>query len=251
MVSEVNTDLLGFFVGGLFGAALLLSGLALPDKIIGTLRLKDFHAFRVIGVFLIVGMLGVWFLDMAGIAHFSIKGANLLSNLIGGALLGIGFGLTGYCPGTGLAAAATGRLDALVTVVGMFFGALAFIFLYPVIMERIEPLYNYGKVTLDDVTVVPRAVWVWGLVVVGTLLLWLTRPRHAPAPKPYETGEHPGQTAAVPPVEQPVQTSLTPPMELTVEEKPLPQEPLAQEFEQEMPEDEKPFGPDETEEPLM
>ena len=238
METQVNTDILGFFVGGLFGAALLLSGLALPDKIIGTLRLKDFHAFRVIGVFLIVGILGVWFLDMAGIAHHSIKPANLLSNLIGGALLGIGFGLTGYCPGTGLAAAATGRLDALVTVIGMLFGALAFILLYPVIMPRIEPLYSYGKVTLPDVTVVPHAVWVWGLVIAGTFILWLTRPRPVPLPGRYEVSEAPELVAQRPVQveEQPWAESLTqarpqPKADLTVDEEQLerpdsPEDPL-------------------------
>lgn len=165
---------IGFIIGLLFGAGLLLGGLAEPDKIIGSLRLKDFHALRTIAVFVLVGMLGTWILDMAGVAHLSVKPAAILSVLIGGALLGTGFGLTGYCPGTGLACAAAGRIDALVTVIGMFFGALIFILIYPCVVESIDSVANYGKKTLPEVTPIPRAVWVLVLVGAGALGLVLT-----------------------------------------------------------------------------
>ena len=171
----METQMLGLLVGGLFGAALFLGGLADPDKIIGTLRLKDFHAMRTIAVFVIVGMLGFWFLQLAGVANMDLKSANLVANLVGGALLGIGFGLTGYCPGTGLACAAAGRLDALVTVIGMFFGALAFILLYPLVIEPLDQMMQYGKVTLPEYTSTARGVWVVPIVVGCTLLLYVTR----------------------------------------------------------------------------
>ncbi len=167
-------DMLGFLIGGLFGAGLFLGGLAEPDKIIGTLRLKDFHVMRTIAVFILVGMLGTWFLDMAGVANFSVKPSAILAVLIGGALLGIGFGLTGYCPGTGLACAAAGRIDAVVTVLGMFLGALVFILIYPGIVEPIDAIANRGKVTLSEVTGISKTVWVLGMVGVGTLVLVLT-----------------------------------------------------------------------------
>jgi uncharacterized membrane protein YedE/YeeE len=170
----MNTEVLGFFIGGLFGTALFLGGLAEPDKIVGTLRLKDFHAMRTIAVFVLIGILGTWFLEMAGVAHFSVKPASMLTVLIGGALLGIGFGLTGYCPGTGLACAAAGRLDALVTVIGMFFGALVFILIYPDIIEPLNAIANYGKVMLPEVTGISRGIWVWAIVIVSTLVLVVT-----------------------------------------------------------------------------
>jgi uncharacterized membrane protein YedE/YeeE len=170
----MNTEVLGFFIGGLFGMALFLGGLAEPDKIVGTLRLKDFHAMRTIAVFVLIGILGTWFLEMAGVAHFSVKPASMLTVLIGGALLGIGFGLTGYCPGTGLACAAAGRLDALLTVIGMFFGALVFILIYPAIIEPLDAIANYGKVMLPEVTGISRGIWVWAIVIVGTLILVVT-----------------------------------------------------------------------------
>jgi len=170
----MSTEITGFIVGALFGAGLLLGGLADPDKIIGTLRLKDFHALRTIAVFVMVGMLGTWILDIFGIAHFSVKPAALLSVTIGGALLGIGFGLTGYCPGTGLACAASGRIDAMVTVLGMLAGALVFILVYPSIVKPIDAIANFGKVTLPEVTGIGRGVWVVVIVGSGILTLALT-----------------------------------------------------------------------------
>jgi len=170
-------NLLGFIIGLLFGAGLFLGGLAEPDKIVGTLRLKDFHAMRTIAVFVLVGMLGVWLLDLAGMAHFSVKPAYFLSVSIGGALLGIGFGLTGYCPGTGLACAITGRLDALVTVLGMFVGALAYILIYPNFGQQLETIGDYGKKSLFEITNTTRTVWTVPIVGIGAIVLFLTRPK--------------------------------------------------------------------------
>jgi len=173
----METQMLGLLIGGIFGAGLVLAGLADPDKIVGTLRLKDFHAMRTIAVFVLVGMLGTWFLDKAGIANFSIKPASIVAVLIGGGLLGIGFGLTGYCPGTGLACAASGRFDALATVLGMFLGALVFILIYPGVVVPIDKIYAYGKKTIPEVTNSTSTIWVWSLVGAGTVVLYLTRPR--------------------------------------------------------------------------
>ena len=170
----MSNEMIGFAVGMLFGAGLLLGGLADPDKIIGTLRLKDFHALKTIVVFVLVGMLGTWILDLFGLAHISPKPAAILSILIGGALLGIGFGLTGYCPGTGLACAISGRVDAMITVLGMFLGALVFIWIYPSMVQPIDAVANYGKVVLPDVTGISRTIWVIVLGGGGTLALVLT-----------------------------------------------------------------------------
>lgn len=177
----MSPQVTGLIVGALFGAALYLGGLADPDKIVGTLRLKDLHAMRTIIVFVLVGVLGTWILQRFDVAHLSIKPAAIVAVLIGGALLGIGFGLTGYCPGTGLACAASGRFDALVTVIGMFAGALVFILIYPSIVVPIDAIANLGKKTLPDVTPISQAVWVLILLAVGGLVLALTG-RRKPSP---------------------------------------------------------------------
>lgn len=171
----MNGMLLGLMVGFVFGAALYLSDLANPDKIVGTLRLKDFHAMRVIAVFVITGMVGTWLLDLAGLAHFDVKGTLMASLVVGGLLLGIGFGLTGYCPGTGLACAAAGRVDALVTVLGMLAGTAFYIATFSSIAKPLAGVMDMGKVTIPEVTNVPYGLWVIAIAAGGSALLYLTR----------------------------------------------------------------------------
>ena len=50
--------------------------------------------------------------------------------IVGGALLGLGFAIAGYCPGTGLTALADGRKDALFFIGGGFLGALIYTLVY-------------------------------------------------------------------------------------------------------------------------
>jgi hypothetical protein len=71
---------------------------------------------------------------MAGlvdVGHMSVKTA-YTGVFIGGLLLGVGWAASGYCPGTGLAAAASGRRDALVYAAGGLVGAAAYMVTYPI-----------------------------------------------------------------------------------------------------------------------
>ncbi len=170
-------QILALGLGGLFGGALVLAELANPDRILGALRLRDFHALRTIAMFVLTSMVGVWVLEQGDAATLSIKPAVMLAALVGGGLLGLGFGMTGFCPGTGLACAAGGRLDALVAVLAMFLGALLFILLAPWIVPPLESVWNLGDARWGDTLDISHAWLVGGVVLVGGLLLYLTRPR--------------------------------------------------------------------------
>ena len=173
----MSTPIVGLIMGVIFGASLVLTGLTNPDKIIGALRHKDFYVIRTVAVFLLVGMFGTWILDLFGAANFSIKPAVILPVLIGGAFLGIGLGLTGFSPATGLASAASGRIDALVTVIGMIFGAHVYILIYPSIVVPLERILNFDSVTLPQITGASAASWVVPIFAAGSLVLFITRSR--------------------------------------------------------------------------
>jgi hypothetical protein len=171
----MSNPIVGLIMGVIFGASLVLTGLTNPDKIIGALRLKDFYAIRTVAVFLLVGMLGTWILDLFGAVHFDVKPAVILPVLIGGAFVGIGLGLTGFSPATGLASAASGRVDAVITVIGMIFGAHVYILIYPAIVVPLERILNFGSVTLPQVTGASAAFWVVPIFAAGSLVLFITR----------------------------------------------------------------------------
>ncbi len=169
-------SIISLIMGVIFGAALVLAGLTDPDKIIGSLRLKDFHALRTVVAAVLVAMVGMWLLGLAGAANLDVKPAVILPLLIGGALVGLGLGLTGFCPGTGLAGAASGRIDALAAVIGMLLGAHVYILIYPSVATPLEKVLNYGQVTLPQATGIPQTAWMVPVLAAGSLVLILTRP---------------------------------------------------------------------------
>lgn len=168
-------SIISLIMGVIFGAALVLAGLTDPDKIIGSLRLKDFHALRTVVIAVLVAMVGTWLLGRSGAANLDIKPAVILPLLVGGALVGLGLGLTGFCPGTGLASAASGRIDALIAVIGMFIGAHVYILIYPSTVGPLGKVLNYGQITLPQATGTSPIVWIVPVLAVGSLVLILTR----------------------------------------------------------------------------
>ena len=77
-----------------------------------------------------------------------------LGVIIGGLIFGLGFGLLGTCPGTCMAAAVSfGIRQALATVKGGIFGALAFSLSYGW-LEKIGLVssMNYGKLTIFNLS---------------------------------------------------------------------------------------------------
>jgi hypothetical protein len=83
--------------------------------------------------------------------HMSVKSA-YVGVFIGGILLGGGWAASGYCPGTGVCAAASGRKDALFFIAGGLLGAAAYMVTYDA--WKASGLLNGiagGKVTLGTV----------------------------------------------------------------------------------------------------
>jgi hypothetical protein len=78
-------------------------------------------------------------------------------------VFGVGFALSGLCPGTSCVAAATGRLDGLATAAGMFCGALGSGFLFPA-FSAFYASTPRGALTLPAALQLPTGVVVAGIV---------------------------------------------------------------------------------------
>ena len=78
---------------------------------------------------IVTAMLGVIYLSWMGVLDLSLVylvPTYWVPQVVGGLLLGVGFVVGGYCPGTSIASIATGRLDGLVFVLGIAAGTLDF-----------------------------------------------------------------------------------------------------------------------------
>lgn len=147
----MNDIIFAIFLGTLFGFVLQRIGAADPDKIINMLRLKDLHLMKVIltgigfaSILLFIGMT-TGLLDSS---HLSVK-SMYWGVLIGGILLGAGWGMTGFCPGTGVVAAGSGRIDAIFFLLGGLVGAGLYSFMYGALQSTflMTSLFG-GKTTL-------------------------------------------------------------------------------------------------------
>jgi len=161
---------LGLVLGVAFGVVLQLSGASSHTKITNALRLKDLTIIKLILAAIGVGLIGVHVLDAFGLANMKVKDLFLPGVAIAGLMFGIGFAVTGYCPGTALAAAAEGKIDAWFTVAGGLWGAVIFAFLYPDLEASLLSIGQFGRVTLHEALAVPGVVIALPL---GALCLWV------------------------------------------------------------------------------
>lgn len=140
-------------LGILFGWALHKAGLTQYARIVNVYRLRDFTVMRFMLSALVVGAVGIRLGADLGLttATLPVPPTWLVANVVGGAVFGVGMASAGYCPGTIVAEAGEGRLDALFAgVSGLIVGALVFGLLQPFIMPVLTGVGSLGRVTLPE-----------------------------------------------------------------------------------------------------
>lgn len=166
----MTSILLAIVIGAAFGAVLDRIGATNPNWIGGMLTLRRLHLMKTILLAIGTGSILMFACQMLGlvdVGHMSVKAA-YVGVFIGGLLLGAGWAASGYCPGTGVCAAASGRKDALFFIAGGLLGAAAYMATYPAWKASglLENLAG-GKVTLG---IVPGASYEGLTAISGDLL---------------------------------------------------------------------------------
>lgn len=162
------TLLAGLATGLVFGFLLQKGQVTRYATIVGQFLWVDHTVLRVMLTAIVVGAVGVWgMLSLGWIEHLHVKPALLAANATGGLIFGVGMASLGYCPGTGVGAAAEGSRHARVGVLGMIAGAMAYAFAWPALDRGFLHLGEYGKVTLADVTGASPWVFITALAVIA------------------------------------------------------------------------------------
>ncbi|MDW8321290.1 MAG: YeeE/YedE thiosulfate transporter family protein [Armatimonadota bacterium] len=147
LISENLNYVLALFIGIAFGAILEQAGFSSSRRLVGLFYGYDFTVLRVFFTAGIVAMVGVMALDHFGLLDMNLVYINptfLWSAIVGGLIMGLGFVIGGYCPGTSFCAAAIGKLDALALVGGALVGVLIFAEGYP-LFEGLYKASNLGS----------------------------------------------------------------------------------------------------------
>jgi len=166
-----------FLIGIGFGFFLEQAGFGSARKLTNQFYFKDLAVFRVMFTAIVTAMLGLFYLAAFGWVDSSlvfIQPTYLWPQIVGGLLLGVGFIVGGYCPGTSMVAVATGKLDALAFVAGIFAGIFAIGEAWPAIAGFANSS-ALGRLTLPEVFGLSPGLVVFLVVLMAVGCFWGAR----------------------------------------------------------------------------
>jgi uncharacterized membrane protein YedE/YeeE len=152
----------GLLTGLMFGFLLQKAGVTRYRVILGQFLWRDHTVLRTMVTAVVVGSIGVYFMHQVWGVALHVKATEILANVVGGLVFGVGMAVLGYCPGTGVGAMGDGSRHAIAGVLGMLAGAAVYAELYPLLSTSILEVGDYGKVTIPSGT----GISPWGYIVV-------------------------------------------------------------------------------------
>ncbi len=167
--------LIALFIGLGFGFVLEQSGFSSSRKLAGVFYGYDMTVMKVFFTAAIVAMFGLLFFSLFGwidLEMIYVNNTFLYSAIIGGVLMGIGFIMGGYCPGTSVCAAAIGKIDAMVFIAGIVIGIIIFGIGFP-IWEKVYTAKALGPLKLSDLIGVKDGVFLFLLVVIAMAMFYV------------------------------------------------------------------------------
>jgi len=160
-----------------FGFVLEQAGFSSTKKLVGLFYGYDFTVLKVFFTGGVTAMIGVLWFGHMGILDLSLIYINptfLVSALVGGAIMGLGFIIGGFCPGTSVCAAAIGKLDGLAFVFGSALGVLVFAEGYPM-FEKIYTAEAWGPVLMNEQLGMSKIVFAFILTAFAFTAFYFTR----------------------------------------------------------------------------
>ncbi|MDP3581438.1 MAG: YeeE/YedE thiosulfate transporter family protein [Ignavibacteria bacterium] len=143
---------IAFVIGIAFGFVLERGGFGNARILAAQFYFSNMRVLKVMFTAIITAAIGLFYFTWIGWLDLSLVYTTdtfLIPQIIGGAFLGIGFIVGGYCPGTSFVSASTGRIDGMVYILGIFFG----IFIFGETLPLFENFFNstpMGRVTLHE-----------------------------------------------------------------------------------------------------
>ena len=158
--------IVALFIGFFFGYILEQAGFSTSKKLVGVFYGYDFVVLRVFFTAAATAVVGLILMDYLGavdISYLYINPLYLNSAIAGGIIMGLGFIIGGFCPGTSVVAAAVGKIDAMIFIFGSFIG----IFIFGETYHLFEDFHNgsfFGSIFVYDSLGISRQLFAFALV---------------------------------------------------------------------------------------
>jgi len=166
-IKEGYSLIIAFVIGIGFGFFLERGGFGNSRKLALQFYFRDMTVFKVMFTAIITAMTGLILFNRFGWLDLNmiyINPAYLWPGIVGGLIMGVGFVIGGYCPGTSFVGLATLKIDAVFYLIGAFFG----VFVFGEIAPSIYGFFTSGF--LGESLTLPKALGV-STGVVGFLVI--------------------------------------------------------------------------------
>ncbi len=183
--------LTAFLIGIVFGFALEQAGFSSSRKLAGMFYGYDATVIKVFFTAAIFALVGSLIMNYFGLLDLDLVYVNeyyIGASIVGGIIMGVGFIMGGFCPGTGICAVAIGKIDALVYIFGGFVGAFLFAESYPLLAEFASSSYK-GPVKINEWMGLSPGVFAFILIIAAVAMFWFAEKAEQKFPRPDITNE--------------------------------------------------------------
>lgn len=163
-----------FGIGIAFGAVLEMAGFGHAPKLAAQFYFKDFTVLKVMFGAIVVAMLLIFLTSGLGLLDYNLVWVNptyIWPGIVGGVIMGFGFIIGGFCPGTSLVSAATLKVDGIMFVLGVFFG----IFMFGETVGLYDEFWHssyLGRFTIPELLNVNTGVIVLAITLLALFVFW-------------------------------------------------------------------------------
>lgn len=167
---------IALLLGMAFGFILEASGFSSSRNINGVFYGYNFVVLRVFFTAVVVCMVGLMYFDYMGWINFDmlyILPTFPAPMITGAAIMGIGFVMAGFCPGTSYTAMAIGKLDGWVFTGGLFLGIFIFSEAFP-LFEDFYYKGNLGSITIGEMFGISNQLFTFIFVIIAIVAFYVT-----------------------------------------------------------------------------
>jgi len=177
IISPEWNPMIAFIVGIGFGFALEQAGFSSSRKMIGIFYGYDMIVVRMFLTAVLTSAIGLLFFNYLGWIDYDLLYVNptfIWSAIIGGAFVGLGIIMSGFCPGTSFSALSIGKIDAMAFVGGIALGVFFYAETFELIFEKLYKAGNLGNIRIYETLGISSGLFIFLFILFGIGLFWFT-----------------------------------------------------------------------------